>query len=290
MSDRLDLVATGRRPAAILNTRRVGEILARAAAAGLAGVPGDALGEDGRGRLAANRTETQVYVARTREAALRLRDLDRAVRNADRPEVPVESHALGTALGYPDCCAWAYPHTAFERAGEGEDVRWARNFVWRAGPGRVGPWSPWLNFHAARVFGLDFFEHLPCCPWCRPTQERNQTLVAALYDPERAAQVRALMTRSVVLWPDGRFLPFRCTGMEDGVLGVAAAGRCLGGRGVKLHFRDRILDAVPGLSGATDDMDGLRMGRRGWDARLGGRWRNLRSGKNGEPIVLAFRD
>jgi len=286
MSDRLDLVAAGQRPAAILNTRRVNEVLARAAAAGLAGVPGDALGEDGRGRLAAKSTETQVYIARTREAALRLRDLDRAVRNANRPEIPVESHALGAALGYPDCCAWAYPHTAFEQPGEGEDVRWARNFVWRAGPGRVGPWSPWLNFHAARVFGLDFFEHLPCCPWCRATQERNQALVAALYDPEGAAQVRAMMTQSVVLWPDGRFLPFRCTGMEAGILGVAAAGRTQGD--VKPHFRDRILDAVPGSSSAAD-INGLRMGNRGWEARLGNRWRSLRSAGRGEPMVLAFR-
>ena len=287
MLDRLDLVAAGRRPAAILNTRNVDEVLARTAAAGLAGVPGDALGEDGRGRLAANRTEAQVYVARTSEAALRLRDLDRAVRNADRPEIPVESHALGAALGYPDCCAWAYPHTAFEQSGEGEDVRWARNFVWRAGPGRVGPWSPWLNFHAARVFGLDFFEHLPCCPWCRTTRERNQTLVRALNDPEHAAQVRALMTQSVVLWPDGRFLPFRCTGMEEGVLGVAAAGHPQGEE--KPHFRYRILDAVPGWSDPADDINGLRMGRRGWDARLGQRWRSLRSAGCGEPIVLPFR-
>ena len=137
MPDRLDLVAAGHRPAAILNTLQVDETLARAARAGLAAEVWRSAGEDAQGRLATEDGAAQIYVAPSQEDARRLRDLDRAVRDAGQPEIPRENHALGAALGYPDCCAWAYPHTAFEVSGEGEDVRWARNFVWRAGPGRV---------------------------------------------------------------------------------------------------------------------------------------------------------
>lgn len=279
MPDRLDLVAAGHRPAAILNTNDAEPILARAAAAGLAAVPGEPVDEDERGRLTRRGGRTQIYVAPTPEAATRLRALDQAVRGAAVPEIPRENHALGAALGYPECCAWAYPHTAFEAQGEGEDVRWARSFAWRAGPGRNGPWSPWLNFHAARVFGLEFFEHLPCCPWCKPTETRNRRLVDALYDAPGAARVRDAFSQSVVLWPDGRFLPFLCTGAADGVLSVAEAGTPRGT--LRPHFADRVRILPEGLP------DALREGRRGWEARVGGAWRSL-AAHAPAPIVLAF--
>ncbi|MFH1531078.1 MAG: hypothetical protein ABIK09_10145 [Pseudomonadota bacterium] len=280
MPDRLDLVAAGLRPAAILNTRRIDETLTRAAKAGLAAEVWRRAGEDDRGRLAPEDGAAQVYLARSPEDARRLRDLDRAVRDADRPELPRESHALGAALGYPDCCAWAYPHTAFEVPGEGEDVRWARNFAWRAGPGRVGPWSPWLNFHAARVFGLEFFEHLPCCPWCRPTQAKNQALVAALHDASGASRIRDALSQSVVLYPDGRFLPFLCTGFEAGVLSVTEPGVLRSA--LRPHFADRALDALP-----AGIPDALRMGRRGWEARVEGCWGSVAT-EGPPPVVLAF--
>jgi hypothetical protein len=280
MPDRLDLVAAGHRPAAILNTDDADAVLARAAAAGLAALRGDPVGEDRRGRLAAGRDRIQVYIASTPAAAARLRDLDRAVRDAALPEIPRESHALGVALGYPDCCAWAYPHTAFEVPGEGEDVRWARSFAWRAGPGRIGPWSPWLNFHAARVFGLEFFEHLPCCPWCKPTEARNRRLTDRLHDGAGASRVREALSQSVVLWPDGRFLPFLCTGVEEGVLSVAEAGVPRGT--LRPHFAGRALTTLPaGLPAA------LRVGRRGWEGRLPHGWRPL-AGDGPAPVVLAF--
>ena len=283
MPDRLELVAGGHRPGAILNTDDVDAAMARAALAGLTAVVGDPIAEDPRGRLTASPHPALVYVARTSAAAEHLRDLDRRLHHTSRPEVPRESHALGTALGYPECCAWAYPHTAFERPGEGEDVRWARNFAWRAGPGRHGPWSPWLNFHAARVFGLDFFEHLPCCPWCRPTRERNQTLVDALYAPPDAFRIRDALSQSVVLWPDGSFLPFLCTGAEDGVLGIAEAGVPRGE--LRPHCTDRVRS---GIDGHTAPSDALRRGRHGWEARIRGRWAEL-APRDLDPIVLAFR-
>ncbi len=283
MPDRLDLVASGHRPAAILNTDDAEEVLARAATAGLVAMPGDPLGEDARGRLAGGNTRTQVYVAPTSDAAAHLRDLDRAVRNAPHPEIPRESHALGAALGYPDCCAWAYPHTTFEAPGEGEDVRWARNFTWRAGRGRPGPWSPWLNFHAARVFGLEFFEHLPCCPWCKPTQARNRALVDALFDPAGAQRIRDALSQSVILWPDGRFLPFESTGMKDGVLTVADPGVPRGE--LRPHFAGHALTTLPRDPGP---LDALRVEPGGWEARIDGRWRRI-DADAGAPLVLAFQ-
>ncbi len=283
MPDRLDLVAWGHRPAAILNTDDADKIVARAAAASLVALPGDPLGEDARGRLAGGNSRTQVYLAPTSDVAAHLRDLDRKVRHASQPEIPRESHALGAALGYPDCCAWAYPHTTFEAPGEGEDVRWTRNFAWRAGPGRIGPWSPWLNFHAARVFGLEFFEHLPCCPWCKPTESRNRALVDRLYDAAGTRRVRDALAQSIVLWPDGRFLPFLCTGNEDGVLTISDPGIPRGT--LRPHFAGQVLDALPGNLGIPD---ALRIGRCGWEARLGDIWRRFAT-DHAPPIVLAFQ-
>ena len=278
MPDRLDLVAAGHRPAAIVNTTNVEDVLNRVAATGLAAVTGD-LGEGADGRLEAGGRETQIYVARSAAEAEDLRALDRAVRDSDRPDLPRENHALGAALGYPDCCAWAYPHTTFERPGEAEDVRWARNFLWRAGPGRVGPWSPWLNFHAARVFGLEFFEHFPCSPWCRPTIERNRALAGKLYNAGGTTRVQEALSQSVILWPDGRFLPFLCTGGEDGVLRVGEVGVPRGD--IRPHFADRVL---PGIHSGSGTFDGLRCGFKGWETRMGGGWRRLGE----DPVVLAF--
>ena len=135
---------------------------------------------------------------------------------------------------------------------------------------------------AAGVFGLEFFEHLPCCPRCRPTRARNRGLVEALYDDAGAARVRDALSQSVLLWPDGRFLPFRCTGSHGGTLRAADVGRARGE--IRPHLRDRLLAAPPNGAGC---FDALRRTRRGWEGRAAGRWRRLSAG-SGEPLVLAF--
>jgi hypothetical protein len=108
-------------------------------------------------------------------------------------EAAVDDRALGTLLGYPDCCIDAY---CSRRAS------FARGFdpVFRAGP---GPW-PWWSNVLLGAFGLLALSHFPCRPDCGHSRDiaLRQWRELLAYD-ERFARYSREELGSLVLWqPD----------------------------------------------------------------------------------------
>ena len=204
------LVEEGHKPAAIVNVRagspEENELLAGAGAA----TGNQTFSESTAGKVTPGGQKRFVYLGGDMARAERLRDVDEALifpPYADGDELRALRVEQGELLGFPGCCVAAYSqnHPKEEHVDEYYTaVSW---LGWGKSPA-----SPSVNFLAARLFGLAFFQHFPCSPNCAETIAATEGALARLACPATERAIRRLLGLSFVLWPDGTFLPFEWQG------------------------------------------------------------------------------
>jgi hypothetical protein len=104
---------------------------------------------------------------------------------------------LGVLLGYPSCCAEAFP-SRWAEAARSFDGDVSRTLL----PGPL----EWSSNSFVRVLGAALPLHFPCSPTCSRTRRSTtwHLAVLALADPPAAQLTRRLLESPVVLGPDGQ--------------------------------------------------------------------------------------
>ncbi|MBM4371177.1 MAG: hypothetical protein FJ098_05960 [Deltaproteobacteria bacterium] len=225
--------------------------------------------------------------ARDPATAAALLALERRSRGRGTGIAEADALALGRLLGWPSCCALAWRELCVPRSPEPRHVQLARVLLERGGDGISPAWIPPLNNAlAASLHGFLFFDHLPCAPGCAASLERNRVLLDALYPGDEGEVVRSILGLSFVVWPDGRFLPFRVRSRDGEVIQAGEAGRVPWPLLLRDDFRPL---CVPG-----EGLSALRRVRGAWQGLRGGAWRPLAGGsflrRGSDPMVCLSLD
>ncbi len=186
---------------------------------------------------------------------------------------PEDLAEYGQLRNIPLCCLEAFDTSLLGLPYRREHAAWLDSFVRAAGP--LAVFSPLENFLAARLYHLLFFDYRPCGPDCEATHARNRGALGTLYDSDDAAVAAQMLTTSFVCWPDGRLVPFRCTGVTGEVVGVEDLGQVAWPDRMAPKIREQVRTGLPGLEG-PEAVDALRWTGSRWEVRQGRRWTRLR--------------
>ena len=185
---------------------------------------------------------------------------------------------LGRIRGVPRCCVDAFDTGLLQVPSRRVIAVWLDVFLaaaGRAGASPVTVFPPSLNFIAASLYQLFFFEHLPCGPACVATMTRNERALETLYGPEDAALVREMLSSSFICWPDGRLVPFRVERVEGDTVIIADLGRLRWPDHMAAERRTLLQTGIGGADGGAG-IDALRWSGSSCEAREDGRWHRLR--------------
>jgi hypothetical protein len=214
--------------------------------------------------------------AATAEDGQRFRVVDGRLAAGGRI-TPEDLAEYGQLRNIPLCCLEAFDTSLLGLPYRREHVAWLDSL--RRGPrtaaGPLTVFSPLENFLAARLYHLLFFDYRPCSPGCEATHARNLCALETLYSDDDAADVAQMLTTSFVLWPDGRLVPFRCTGVTGDVVGVADLGRVRWADRMAPKIREQVRTGLPGLE-RPEAVDALRWTGSRWEVRQDARWTRLR--------------
>jgi len=271
--DRVALVAKGfsRVESVFLDERPAvrAETVARAPWIGAALEDGEALTAYAR-ELAPD--DRMAICAATEADAQRFRVVDGRLAGGDGV-TPEDLSEYGQLRSIPICCLEAFDTSLLGLPYRVEHTAWLESFQRLAGP--LAVFSPLENFIAARLYHLLFFDYPPCGPDCEATRERNRAALERLYEPDDAAVAGQMLTTSFVCWPDGRLIPFRCTGVDGQVVGVEALGQVRWPDRMAPKIREQVRTGLPGLE-HPETVDALRWTGSRWEVRQDGRWARLR--------------